>query len=740
MAELYRVDSPITREQRNNLNLTFEDIQRRFNNVRFQISILTGGSDLDQIVQDLENAVNAANNSTSNNNQALADISSALSQLETALTNNTNAVDALNAITNNIDSFDYDPGRTYKSPSFVSYQGQTYIVLRDVTGVVPSDDKVNYRLAARRGVDGTGSVASVNGNSPDLNGNVSITNQDIGSTPLTDFQNLNTRVNDFSQNLVEVEDMLENNFVASDLTDYGKDSYFLPNDSFLNLIRNVSNNGILKIAFLGDSITQGADQISYYDTFASYMEREIRKYTKDVSLEFFNYAIGGTGISNFLDNNFVGGTNFNTSWSIQGQPWNQHVRDFQPDLIVTGFGVNDSGMSSFENYNSYQAYLNLTRSWTKRPDIILIPNILTTTNTALYNQSQERTLAIARSTRQFAINNKIPMIDANRTFLLLRDGRDVYQQTSTAENNFFAYPSGWTGALGSFTLADNVLTPAANTSGAFVSRNRTYYNGVIDVECNFTETGIGNAFWINFRESAEYGRLTLLVVSGPGTSGYIELYSQGSTSGLVNRLNLSIEPGVFHRIQIESIEDRHIFSLNGNVVLDYTTPRNMYDGTISIGSEGVVPTIRNYNVIYRDDLTSTAYYTEQQLLGENGVPGSGNGINHPSALGYYLIYNPGIKKILNKLIPDIEYAKNFNSDGGLLATNIDFNTLYKAKVYQVGDVTTNSNSPGESYGILRITNPLNTDYSLQEFFGVASGNSYTRTYNGSVWTPWRLRN
>lgn len=44
---------------------------------------------------------------------------------------------------------DYDPDVTYEKLTMVMYDNSTYITLKIVTGVIPSDDKVNYALMAR---------------------------------------------------------------------------------------------------------------------------------------------------------------------------------------------------------------------------------------------------------------------------------------------------------------------------------------------------------------------------------------------------------------------------------------------------------------------------------------------------------------------------------------------------------------------------------------------------------------
>lgn len=66
---------------------------------------------------------------------------------------------------------DYNPDTTYDKGNFVSYNGSSYVARQETTGNLPTD-VVYWGLLAQRGVDGTGSVVSVNGIFPDLDGNV----------------------------------------------------------------------------------------------------------------------------------------------------------------------------------------------------------------------------------------------------------------------------------------------------------------------------------------------------------------------------------------------------------------------------------------------------------------------------------------------------------------------------------------------------------------------------------------
>lgn len=53
----------------------------------------------------------------------------------------------------------YDPAATYVPLDIVSYGGGSYCVLKNVTGITPTGDDVNYQLLAESGADGKSAYA-----------------------------------------------------------------------------------------------------------------------------------------------------------------------------------------------------------------------------------------------------------------------------------------------------------------------------------------------------------------------------------------------------------------------------------------------------------------------------------------------------------------------------------------------------------------------------------------------------
>jgi len=88
----------------------------------------------------------------------------------------------------------YSSSTTYQKNNEVRYNGSSWRCLQTVTGVIPSEGSY-WTLSASKGLDGMGSVVSVNDVSPDNNGNVVLTPSDIGAVEISLSEEAPTEVN-----------------------------------------------------------------------------------------------------------------------------------------------------------------------------------------------------------------------------------------------------------------------------------------------------------------------------------------------------------------------------------------------------------------------------------------------------------------------------------------------------------------------------------------------------------------
>lgn len=145
MPQLYNVGNPIDREERANLNLTFDDIQRRFSLLQSQVNFLSGGADIEGLLTEINQAIINAQNSTENVDAALITIDNKLQELELEIekAQELKPLGEWNSTTN------------YKKLNIVYLDGNSYIAKVDNINVNPSDTNT-WTLFASKGDTGRG--------------------------------------------------------------------------------------------------------------------------------------------------------------------------------------------------------------------------------------------------------------------------------------------------------------------------------------------------------------------------------------------------------------------------------------------------------------------------------------------------------------------------------------------------------------------------------------------------------
>jgi lysophospholipase L1-like esterase len=432
---------------------------------------------------------------------------------------------------------------------------------------------------------------------------------------------------------------------------------FIPKGS-LNQAKTSIASGILRVAFIGDSITEGIDQTSPDDNYVNKVQKELTERLPGVNVVVQNFSIAGTGIRSATDITFLcSGTDplnptnntFNRSWCVPNQPWLVPVRAFNPDLVVIAFGMNDIDAGENSTYTYLKALTDTIKTWATVPSIVLVTNMQTTLNASLYmNIPQEEVARIARTTREYAKENGFALADANQLFRILRDGIDDVNRIGSMETNWENYYTNWTGSTDVYSTVYNQLVPNPGVVGRFVSRSRDFYNGAIEFDVNPPAEGIDNNVWINYREST-LGRYSMLVAPGNSGNAAVYLFTNDSTSAISGIQGLTIPTGKFSHIRIEVNETTHKVYLNYGLVLEYKAYKKMHTGGISMGGSGILPTYANLRITYMDPIKTDPVYTEDELLGKYNSLESGNGMNHPSGLGHAEVYFPAFYGIIREL-------------------------------------------------------------------------------------------
>ncbi|MFJ7731167.1 hypothetical protein ACIQXF_04660 [Lysinibacillus sp. NPDC097231] len=91
--------------------------------------------------------------------------------------------------------------KQYKKNNTVLHNGSTWIALQDTQHnplpILPVRENTYWRLVAQRGIDGNGSVVSVNGISPDVDGNVPLSAYDIDAITQSELDDTENKVTSF---------------------------------------------------------------------------------------------------------------------------------------------------------------------------------------------------------------------------------------------------------------------------------------------------------------------------------------------------------------------------------------------------------------------------------------------------------------------------------------------------------------------------------------------------------------
>ncbi|MCV4233298.1 SGNH/GDSL hydrolase family protein [Virgibacillus sp. LDC1] len=472
--------------------------------------------------------------------------------------------------------------------------------------------------------------------------------------------------NDISEINNGLTDTLKKGDLFSSL--YGmavEESNVQPNGS-LDKFVSAMKAGVVNIVFWGDSITEGLDNISPLDTYVSKFITTLKRRFPKVTINYANYSIAGATSSNAADPNYVAGTSFTRPWGVNGKSWRDHVRDYSPDLVVIAFGMNDAVSNNGDatiktNYDSIVTYMN---TWSKVPNVAFVTSIMSTLDTSIYSVTQANITAVNRSIREYARNGGYALADANRLSKILRDGVDDVSRIHTSETNWTGYnTTSWDGDKASFTLSGSTLTPAAGVTNKFVRRTRSIYNGFIEFDVVPVDVGAQGWIVIEYRKS-DTGYIALVIHPGSSGSGIVAFYIDALSTPVSSKTNLTIVPGTSYKIRIEFYGTTHTVFINGVNTLSFNTHENMQDGSIRMGGINKLATFLNLNIGFCDSLKTPGQFTDEQLLGPYNDPASGNGVNHPSALGTSLIYVPSMIGIVQ------EASKHVQKSGLLLPTRL----------------------------------------------------------------------
>lgn len=390
-----------------------------------------------------------------------------------------------------------------------------------------------------------------------------------------------------------------------------------------NVQNAIKNKKSLKVAFWGDSITEGSNIIAA-DAYPQLFISALKSKEPNVAVDYTNFALGARNTSNAIDVNYKannpeqaynaakgGYVDFWRSWSKQGVSWEEHIADYQPDLLFIAFGMNDvtNNLSDYKYEQNLDKMIKYIKTSSPKTDIVLVSNILSTENKQLYAQSTTHTIQVARTTREYAENNNMPLVDANRLWRILLYGKD--------EERF----------------NDEELNSVKEIDGT------SCYNGTLEFSLKNYPTS-ASPVEISFRVQQGEGGLMFKTYSSMGQNK-IDLYSMDDGMDKPGTLVQSFGAQEENKIELKGSN----ITVNGKTIILY---KDLRDGNIEfLNGSATIEGIRFTKAAFN---SQAPLYQEGEMLGTvNGSASSGNGINHPTALGMKLSYFNAISPILNSI-------------------------------------------------------------------------------------------
>lgn len=415
----------------------------------------------------------------------------------------------------------------------------------------------------------------------------------------------------FEQNKVSVERQLQQN--EKEILKYRSDVNATLISEFVRLgnlqtFKDAIAKGCCRIAFAGDSITGGGDYVEIDDRYVEQFVRALRAAYPDVAFEFMNFGIGGRRIAQFADATYTSPTSFTANWAtVDGKPWRQYVRDWNPHLLFIGFGmnVNSGGNKSTATYlNTLQTYFNQFSF----PSLILMSNLIP--NKQWASDWQEREIS-SRQTVSYAKNNNLTLFDVFNKYQTLVEGKDESVRIGELYQN-----------------GEGITEIDGYKTTEFIAKD---FKLSINVTLN-----ADNRFIIYFRDG------------GAVSISSTQLAISGETPIVLPNLTGS------QKITV-TLDDKLKVEIGGEIRFEkpfyaYVIPDIIRFGWLT--GDGTTSGVEIIN--YRSN-DAVGGLTVNDLFGQY-IPGDvtrkkptgGNGVNHPSSIGYNLFYVPLIYDFIDK--------------------------------------------------------------------------------------------
>jgi hypothetical protein len=423
--------------------------------------------------------------------------------------------------------------------------------------------------------------------------------------------------------------------------------------------------GTPKVVLVGDSITEafGAD-VEEENSWAFLLRQSLERAYPNVTWTFVNLGLGARNAQHLANANYKGlasepankdqgfyrapaNTFPRESWaagSVTGKSWRDHVRDSSPDLVVWAHGMNNHSLTGQEFYAAVTSFLDYADTWAKKPSVALVTTLLPTRLDAQYRTRQTAHDGHYRILRDLAVTRRLGLIDANRIYHFLRDGADEGRRHWFREQDFRGWGTQW------WDFLEGGLGQVSRTGGRLqfsgVARPRRKVHAAdFQADMVWRPAHANDVLIFNYRIDQDnpadmyefqWSGLNLRIY-WKTTSKLLQVY-QAATVNADNYVRLRCD-GARHRVWVNGV--LRLDGYDFESVAEGSCAFRAHLGGTAAAQIGCTlklgyPARHSRPLLHEDDLIGTGDWAS------NLDSAGGNGINHPTTAGHYLIYAPAI--------------------------------------------------------------------------------------------------
>ncbi len=422
--------------------------------------------------------------------------------------------------------------------------------------------------------------------------------------------------------------------------------------------------GSAKIVVIGDSIAEAVSDVEEENSWAALFRQALERAFPAIDFTVVNLSLGSRHAQHLADANYLAlasepadkdlgfhrspATAFpRESWaagSTEGKAWRDHVKDEAPDLLVWALGMNNFHLSGQEFYAAVTGFLDYANSWTKAPSVALATTFLPTRLDPTYRDRQAAHDGHYRILRDLAVIRRLGLIDANRVYHFLRDGVDEGRRHWFREQDFRGWNTAWwdfiEGGLGQVSESGGRLL----FSGVARPR-RKLHAADFQADITWRPADSGDVLAFNYRiDPANSANRYEFQWSGPN----LRIYWKGTPN--ISAVDAAASVGADNYVRIRCDGARHRIWVNGQLKIDGYDFESLAEGSCAfrayLGAAAVAeigctlkvgyPARHARPLLHEDDLIGSGDWAT------NPDSAGGNGINHPTTVGHYLIYGPAI--------------------------------------------------------------------------------------------------